>query len=115
MAKGAGPTLLQERYELLALVGRGGQGEVWRAHDHRHGRTVAIKMRRCAEADRSDVLAEGGVLLSLRPHPNVPTVREDFFAGDDYCLVMDWIEGMDLRRLVTGQRGLPLGTVVHYL
>ena len=50
--------LLRERYEALEVVGRGGEGEVIRAVDHLHGRTVALKVRRVAdEAARERLLA----------------------------------------------------------
>ena len=40
------PTLLHGRYEVVAVVGRGGEGTLVRAVDRRHGRDVALKLRR---------------------------------------------------------------------
>src|SRR5438105_1039743 len=53
-------------------------------------------------------------LLSLRPHRGLPVVRDDFFLSDCYVVVMDWIEGTSLDRLLAerGDPGLPHSTVI---
>lgn len=114
---GAGE-LVRDRYELVELLGRGGQGEVARAVDHQHGRVVTLKLRPVPDpALRRALLAEARILLSLRPHENLPMVREDFFWRDRYVLVMDWVEGTDLGRILvdTGDPGLPVGSVLDWL
>jgi non-specific serine/threonine protein kinase len=113
-----GGRLVKGRYEPLRIVGRGGQGEVILAHDHQHDRSVALKVRAVpTSADRDYILREARVLLELTPHVGVPLVREDFFEEDHYVLVMDWIEGRSLDRLLDeeGGPGLPLATVVGWL
>jgi tRNA A-37 threonylcarbamoyl transferase component Bud32 len=110
--------LLRERYELLEVVGRGGEGEVIRALDHLHDRQVALKVRPVAdEASRTFLLSEARVLLSLSPHPGLPLVREDFFDDDRYFIAMDWIEGTNLEALLAGEGrpGLDPALVVGYL
>lgn len=92
--------LIRDRYELVALAGRGGQGEVWRAIDHQHKRSVAIKIRVLESHDRDRLLSEARVLLDLQPHIGLPLLREDFFDDTNYFLVMDWIEGTSLERLM---------------
>ena len=110
--------LIRERYEPVGVLGRGGQGEVVRAIDRQHDREVALKIRPVFdESERQALLAEARILLSLRPHPNVPLVREDFFWSDRYVLAMDFVEGTDLRQVLdeSGDPGLPLRTVVAWL
>jgi predicted ATPase len=112
------PIVVGGRLELLDLVGRGGQGEVWRASDVRHSRNVAVKVHRGVRGDeREALMGEARVLLDVRPHPGLPVVREDFFENDDYFIVMDWVDGTSLDRLVErhGAPGLPLPTVLPYL
>ena len=61
-------------YEILSLLGAGGMGEVYRAHDARLGRTIAIKVLPDALASDPDRLArferEAKVLASLS-HPHI--------------------------------------------
>ena len=94
------PTLLHGRYEVMAVVGRGGEGTLVRAVDRRHGRDVALKLRRVPNDPRvtERLLIEARTLLSLHPHPGLPLARDDFFEDDRHVLVMDWVEGVDLGR-----------------
>jgi class 3 adenylate cyclase len=110
--------LLRGRYELLETLGSGGEARVVKALDHQHNRPVALKIRPVrGELGREDHLREAGVLLGLPPHPALPLVRDDFFEGDQYVIVMDWVDGTDLARLLwdKGTPGLALSSVVTYI
>src|SRR5436190_10576225 len=101
------PTLIKERYELLETLGAGGEARVVKALDRQHGRFVALKIRRVRDGEsREELLNEARTLLALASHPALPLVREDFFDGDDYVVAMDWVEGIDLARLLR-ERGRP--------
>ncbi|MEX2394854.1 MAG: protein kinase, partial [Actinomycetota bacterium] len=110
--------LLRDRYEPIESIGSGGQGEVLRALDHQHERQVALKIRPAGtDEQRRVLLSEARILLGLRPHHGVPLVRDDFFADDRYVIVMDWVEGTDLRDLIEtqGDPGLPVASVLRYI
>jgi class 3 adenylate cyclase/WD40 repeat protein/energy-coupling factor transporter ATP-binding protein EcfA2 len=110
--------LIKRRYELLETLGSGGEARVVKALDHQHARLVALKMTSVfTNRGRDDLLREASVLLGLTPHPSLPLVREDFFEGDQYVIVMDWVDGTDLARLIRdkGTPGLPLSSVLEYL
>lgn len=110
--------LVRQRYEVLATAGRGGQGTVLQALDLIHQRHVAIKVRQLdSEHERQAVLEEARILFSLRPHPNLPLVREDFVEEDRYCLVMDWIQGRNLAQVLEqqGSPGLSFERTLDYL
>src|SRR5262249_56265861 len=110
--------LLGGRYELLELLGIGGEARVWKGLDHQHERVVALKtMRVETDQGRAELLREARVLLGLAPHPSLPLVRDDFFEGDQYVIVLDWVDGIDLARLLraSGTPGLTVSSVLAYL
>src|SRR5437870_9447488 len=76
-------------YEILAPIGAGGMGEVYRANDPRIGREVAIKVS--AEQFTERFEREARVIASLN-HPNVCTLYD---VGPNY-LVMELLEGPTL-------------------
>ena len=115
---GTGSVLLKGRYELLELVGVGGEARVWKALDRQHDRIVALKtMPAGTEEGRAELLSEARVLLGLAPHPSLPLVRDDFFEGDEYVIVLDWVDGTDLAKLLraSGTPGLTVSSVLMYL
>jgi serine/threonine protein kinase len=77
-------------YEILALVGAGGMGEVWKARDTRLGRLVAIKTSDTRFSDRFE--REARAIAALN-HPHVCSLYD---VGPDY-LVMEYVEGDRLR------------------
>src|SRR5215472_18505733 len=87
-------------YEILALVGAGGMGEVYRAKDPRMGRDVAIKI----SAERfSDRLSREVHAVAALNHPNICTLHD---VGPNY-LVMELVEGPTLAERIE-QGALPL-------
>ncbi len=103
-------------YEVVAPLGAGGMGEVWRGHDARLGRDVAIKVLPAALADDSERRArferECRLLASLN-HPHVASVLGLEDAGGTPALVMELVEGPTLaERLTAGALGLDEALVV---
>src|SRR5205809_202137 len=101
-------------YEIVALLGAGGMGEVYRAKDTRLGREVALKVLPEAFARDSDRLArferEARTVAGLN-HPNIVvlySVEED---NGVRFLTMELIEGQSLDRLVS-PGGLPFARVL---
>ena len=73
-------------YEVLAMVGAGGMGEVYRAHDSRLGRDVAIKTSAAQFTERFEREARAVAALN---HPNICTLHD---VGPNY-LVMEYVDG----------------------
>lgn len=112
------PALIKERYEILELLGMGGEGRVVKALDRQHERLVVLKIRPARDGQaREELLSEARILLAVPPHPALPLVREDFFDGEDYVVAMDWVEGTDLATLLRdrGRPGLAPSSVLAYL
>src|SRR5262245_18841327 len=88
-------------YELVARIGAGGMGEVWKARDTRLDRTVAIKFSHAHFSDRFE--REARAIAGLN-HPNICTLHD---VGPDY-LVMEYVEGEPL------SGPMPLAKAVDY-
>ena len=77
-------------------------GEVYRAHDPRLGRDVALKILRRADGGRDDAidrLLREATLASALNHPNIVTIYETGVAGEDRYVAMELVEGTTLRAL----------------
>ena len=83
-------------YEIVAQIGAGGMGEVYRARDGKLNRDVAIKVLPATLANDAQYMArferEAQVLASLN-HPNIATV----YGVEQGALVMEFVEGANLR------------------
>jgi eukaryotic-like serine/threonine-protein kinase len=86
-------------YEILAPIGAGGMGEVYRARDSKLGRDVALKVLPEAFARDADRMArfqrEAKVLASLN-HPNIASIHGLEDSGKTHALVMEMVEGPTL-------------------
>src|SRR4051794_33157685 len=92
-------------YEILALVGQGGMGEVYRAHDPRLRRDVAIK----TSSQRFDERCERETrAIAALNHPNICHIYD---VGPDY-LVMELIEGPTLKQRIE-EGALPLNEALR--
>src|SRR5262245_8939863 len=104
------PGLRLGAYEILALIGAGGMGEVYRARDTRLGRDVAIKVLPDAFTNDPDRLArfkrEAQVLASLN-HPNIAAIYGLEESATGNALVLELVEGPTLADR-TAQNALPL-------
>jgi serine/threonine protein kinase/cytochrome c-type biogenesis protein CcmH/NrfG len=85
-------------YEILASLGQGGMGEVYRARDTRLGRDVALKVLPAHLAQDADRIArfrrEAQAVASLN-HPHIVTVHSVDEADGTWFLTMELVEGID--------------------
>jgi hypothetical protein len=93
------PGALIGRYRIEASLGEGGMGQVFRAHDTRLGRTVALKLVRTSYAERQDFRSrlerEARTASSLN-HPNICALYDVGEQDGTPFLVMEYIEGETL-------------------
>jgi serine/threonine-protein kinase len=114
--------VLHDRFRIIRLLGKGGMGAVYYAHDPVLNRYVAIKQlqpalpadEHVAEQLRKQFLREAQVLAALH-HPNLPRVTDYFSEADRHYLIMDFIEGQSLLdMLVTNKQGFPEDLVLEW-
>lgn len=126
-------TILKARFQILALLGKGGMGAVYKAKDATFSnRFVAVKQMIQSRLSpqmlpifTDNFKREANLLASLM-HPNLPRIYEYFSEGECWYLVMDYIEGINLQKYLeqSGGRlsieealriGIDLSSVLHYL
>src|SRR5260370_87565 len=97
-------TLEQEK--VLDGIGAGGMGEVYRARDTRHGRTVAIKVLTAGIAGdqerRDRFLLEARAAAALS-HPNISALYEIGEDQDELFLVFEFVPGETLKTAIAGR------------
>ncbi len=106
------------KYKLLELLGRGGMGSVYLGEHVMMNRRVAIKIipRHIGKdpAGLERFLAEARTIASL-DHPNVVQAYSVDNEGDQYYLVMEYVDGLDLKRLVEAEGPLDCASAVDYV
>jgi serine/threonine protein kinase len=91
--------LLHKRYRIVEILGQGGMGSVYRAVDENLGVDVAVKENLFTTDEYARQFRLEAVILANLRHPNLPRVTDHFVIGDQgQYLVMDYIEGEDLRQ-----------------
>ena len=108
--------MIQNRYLVVHLIGKGGMGEVYLAVDQRLGSAVALKRTYYADDEMlgSAFEREAKILARLR-HPVLPKVSDHFTDSGDQYLVMEHISGEDLSsRLDAAKKPFPVSWVMFW-
>ena len=109
-------SVLEDRYELEELVGRGGMSSVYRARDRILGREVAVKMlheQYASDTEHVERFRREARAVARLAHSNVAVVID---RGDDDgrpYIVFEYVEGGSLKRLIEQGAPLPLATVLE--
>ncbi|MGD8367871.1 MAG: serine/threonine-protein kinase, partial [Desulfobacterales bacterium] len=98
-------------YEIVASLGKGGFGSVWKAVDG-NGTPVAIKVLNPQVLDNQKVVKKffhEAMILAKLDHPGITRLLEFFPDGNNYAIVMEYVEGVELKKILQKQEGvLPL-------
>jgi serine/threonine protein kinase len=108
--------LIDNRYKIHDLIGRGGMGEVYRATDTQTGQTVAVKALDPDIVSRDPDLLERfrreGEALRQLNHPNIVRMVTALEEGERHYLVMEYVSGGCLEGVLEQQGRLPSKRVV---
>lgn len=106
-------TILNNRYRIVSILGQGGMGSVYQAWDENLGISVAVKENLFLTDEYArQFQREANILASLR-HPSLPRVGDYFTVPNQgQYLIMDFIEGEDLRQRIERNTTVPDEEVV---
>lgn len=109
--------LLDNRYEILEIIGNGGMAVVYKALDHRLNRLVAIKILKDDfsrnQEFRRRFHAESQAVAMLS-HPNIVSVYDVSRSGDADYIVMELIEGISLKEYLEKKGALNWRETLHF-
>ncbi|MCI0681671.1 MAG: serine/threonine protein kinase [Gemmataceae bacterium] len=112
----APPTLAD--FEILGELGRGGMGIVYKARWRREDRVIALKVIRQDRLQHAEAVRrfrrEAQAAARLH-HPNIVRVFDSDHSGDTHYLVMEYVDGVTLERLVQERGPLPLTQACDYM
>jgi len=106
-------------YTILKKLGEGGMGVVYLAYDTKLERKVAIKFLPSQESitqdDRERFKTEARAAAALN-HPNIAHIYAIEETDDELFIVMEYVEGQDLREMIEARQGkpLPIDDVIRY-
>jgi len=108
---------LDDRYELLDLIGTGGMAYVFKARDHRLGRYVAVKILKDEYRNDEEFLIRFRTesrAVAMLSHPNIVAVYDvSSTAGAEY-MVMELLDGIDLKSYINRKGLLTWKETLHF-
>lgn len=109
-------TLIQNRYLIVHLIGKGGMGEVYLAVDQRLGSAIALKRTFFSDdATLGHAFEREARTLARLRHPVLPKVSDHFTEAGTQYLVMEHISGEDIaKRLETSTSAFPISWVLFW-
>lgn len=111
--------VLQNRYEIIKVIGKGGMSTVYQARDLKNQNLLAVKdiarsgREENQEMEQKLAVAEGHMLKQL-DNPHLPKIYEIIDNPDSFMLVMDFIEGVSLDKVILQTGAQPMDRVLNW-
>ncbi len=108
---------LDGRYEMLSVLGIGGMAVVYKAFDHKLKRNVAIKVLRddvAMDSQSRKRFRTEYQAVGMLSHPNIRAVYDVVSSGDTEYIVMEYVEGINLKQYLKKKGALSWKETLHF-
>ena len=110
--------IIDDRYEILKEIGRGGMSVIYLAMDNRLNKSLAVKDIRKRQESHSEILINSLVveanMLKRLDHGSLPRIYDIIEDEGDIYVVMDYIEGESLQEKLQRDRIAPAESVIDW-
>lgn len=109
--------MLDDRYEILEIIGEGGMAVVYKALCHRLNRYVAVKIMRddmAADEEFHRRFCAESHAVAMLSHPNIVAVYDVSHSDDIEYIVMELVEGITLKQYMEKKGALAWKEVLHF-
>ena len=113
----AAPETIDGRYEVLREIGRGGMSVVYLVSDRRGKKPLALKKIRCFSSENAGIVYESilmeSALMQRISSPYFPAIHDIVHNENEIYIVMDYVEGVTLQRMVEQVGQLEPSAALH--
>jgi serine/threonine protein kinase len=109
--------MLDGRYEMISVLGIGGMAVVYKAFDHKLKRNVAIKVLRddvAVDSQSRRRFRTEYQAVGMLSHPNIRAVYDVVASGDTEYIVMEYVEGINLKQYLKKKGALAWKETLHF-
>ena len=110
--------MLDNRYEIIELIGSGGMANVYRAKCHRLNRMVAIKILKADMAENEEIrrrFRDESQAVAQLSHPNIVSIYDVSTSGDTEYIVMELIDGITLKQYMARRGEMDWRESLHFI
>lgn len=111
--------VLQNRYEILKIIGKGGMSTVYQARDLKNNNLLAVKdVERAGKDENREMeqklaVAEGRMLMQLS-NSHLPRIYDIIENQNNFLLIMDYIDGVSLDKVIAKMGAQPMERVLNW-
>ena len=110
--------MLDDRYEIIELIGSGGMANVYKAKCHRLNRMVAIKILKTDMAENEEIrrrFQDESRAVAQLSHANIVSVYDVSTSGDTEYIVMELIDGITLKQYMARRGEMDWRESLHFI
>ena len=105
---------INDKYGIIEILGKGGNGIVYKVKERGGGRLLAVKETLISENQSKRDMEKEAEILKQCFHPAIPVIIESFWRGNSYYVVMEYVEGVTLKEYVIKKGKLSVEDTLKY-